>query len=243
MNLSNDFINLDECLAELTGYTGDRAFKNGLSKGWYIARLKDALIDIKYDTLMTKIPFDLKMPENRILVVPVGFFNVDQVYVFNGESCTPEGGVPVIWKRNYNSIGDTSMVANQHVSTHYPDSGISATSTLLYWEQVDIDTMNFSPACGDYTGVRLIGSYNGVKCDENLRVPRFLKSYLVAKAELAFMRIQRNRNPRVFRTSLVDQVQLVDKYEINAKWNIKRADKAKLRDLITVHKHPHSTRQ
>ena len=101
---SNDFVNIDSIIAEATSVLNDMEFSNGLSKGWYVSRVRDAMDELAYETFYQKLTKDLDVDKKRLAVeMPTDAFNIKEMYLHNGV-CDSSSKI-VYWKRQYNNTG------------------------------------------------------------------------------------------------------------------------------------------
>ena len=189
---TNTFVTAGHVISEATSYTADRDFKKGFSKGWYRARLADAIGDIAMDTLYFDMTVHLRMPSNMRLELPQGLINAAEVYVGNWGNgcCTPDSLKWVNYKRTYeNSRGSSNYSAKiqedsgndnpftpGHSQRMY--NGRSVGNVLYCNEQNGL--LMFSDSCKGYTGVKLVGHGMGINLEEQeVIIPAFFERYCV----------------------------------------------------------------
>jgi len=105
MNISaENMVSPDEILADVLKLANDEGFKDN-SKGFYYSQIQQALQELAFETF-----FDLRteffdVPENLNLAMPLGVFNVREIYLYNGTECNFDTAQNVYWKRNYFTKG------------------------------------------------------------------------------------------------------------------------------------------
>lgn len=184
MNFSpSDFVSVNEILADVLKIVGDSDFKRN-SPGWYKSQIRQCLQELAFDTFFDDQHQSFDMPENLRLELPKGSFNLQQVYAYNGDECTPSNSQNVYWKRNFingesgkgyvarnnytndndpfhKQQGATGRVENSRVESqrerikHIPDN--------VYFYNIQGGLIMLSPNCSNFQKVMLV--YSGVSTD------------------------------------------------------------------------------
>lgn len=120
MNISkHNMISPDEILADVLKFAGDESFKDN-SKGYYLSQIQQALQELAFDTFFDKRTEFFDVPENLVLDMPKGTFNLRQVYLFNGEECNIAKSQNVYWKRNYFTKGKGFLAKDKGLNNNDP---------------------------------------------------------------------------------------------------------------------------
>lgn len=105
-----NYISPDEILSIATVSVGDRDYK-ALPKGFYVSLIQKAIEGLAIDTFFQELRADFDIPENLVLALPAGCFNVKNIYIFSGDKCGITNSHKVWWKRNYYTQGN-GYIAN-----------------------------------------------------------------------------------------------------------------------------------
>lgn len=124
----------------------------GFSRGYYVSKIQEALEELAVTTFFDELTIDIKMDKKRLAIpLPENFFNLDNIYLWNGDCCTPDNSVNVWWKHDYNNKGH----GPEH-STRYRDD--SNNSDPFYPSAFPIQHHHF----GGHRGVPTANIYNGL---------------------------------------------------------------------------------
>lgn len=212
---ANSFVSLNHILAEVTVTVNDENFRKGLSKGWYVSRIQDALQELAFDTFFQKITIDLELPKETLqLEMPNNIFNIREMYVFNGDGCCmPNSSQIVHWKREFNNKngkgnaytarvkdrgfgnGDDPFVPSNNWG--YWDSMIGITRNM-YYANVSEGKIMFSSACRGFNNVRIVANGMGADIGEILIIPRFFERAINDFVEERFYNTMKGREPRLY---------------------------------------------
>jgi hypothetical protein len=105
-----NYISPDDILSIATVSAGDRDYKS-LPKGLYMSLIQKAVEGLAIDTFFQELRESFDIPENLVLALPKGCFNVKNVYIFSGDECNIGQSHKVWWKRNYFTKGQ-GYIAN-----------------------------------------------------------------------------------------------------------------------------------
>ena len=120
MNISrHNAVSPDEILSDVLQYVGDEEFKDN-SRGYYVSQIQQALQELAFDTFFDKRTDTFKVPENLVLDMPEGMFNIRQIYLYNGVECNISNSVNVYWKRNYYTKGNGFLARDKGVNPDDP---------------------------------------------------------------------------------------------------------------------------
>ena len=116
MNISaENMISPEEILADVLKLAGDESFKDN-SKGYYYSLIQQALQELAFDTYFDQRTEFFDVPENLNLPMPMGAFNLREMYLYNGTECNFSTAQNVYWKRNYFTKGNGSLSRDKGTS-------------------------------------------------------------------------------------------------------------------------------
>lgn len=207
-----DFVSVDHILSEITTTVNDTEFRNGFSKGWYISRIQDALQELSFDTFWLKLQQDIALPEILQLQMPDGAFNIREIYLYHGETCSPQKSQVVYWKRNFNNnydgTGYTARVkddGSQGADLYQPNQRILRNANYngfygpKYYYNVVNGLVMFSQNCLEYENVRIIYNSRGEADGDLPIIPRFFERAINDYVEERFYNAMKGREPRKYR--------------------------------------------
>jgi len=220
---SNDFVSVNHLLAEILTNVNDKELRNGITKGWYVSRIQDALQELAFDTFYQTITQDFNMPKNLALPMPKNAFNVREIYVFNTSCCSPLDSKIVHWKRQFNNKygADTSKqyTAKVKEGNYYPNQfwnsdpyypKVPVRSSTCY-ASIQNGIIMLSSSCSGYSQVRLVYNGMGVEIGDEPVVPRMLERAVVDYVEERFFNVKRSEDPRKYRGVWNDAYARLDK--------------------------------
>ena len=93
---NNDFIPIVDILSDVTELVGDRDMSRGLSKGFYVRQISEAIESLAIETYFQKLTEDLPFPkENLQLSLPANCFNVRNYANTRTVMCKAARHVPI----------------------------------------------------------------------------------------------------------------------------------------------------
>lgn len=179
----SELVSVDTLLAQILVDTNDENLSNGFTRGWYISRMQEGLEEFSIDTLFSTQTHEILNWYNGVLEVdyPSGCISIKQIHLFNGDCCTIDNSVEVVWKKIYNTSGKTSG----HTS-RIKESGTNQNSiyqdffkhTSVYYATLHDNVISLSPDCQSYDNIQII--YAGVKTGYGSSpiIPVFLRKFL-----------------------------------------------------------------
>ncbi len=212
---SADFVTLNHILAEVTTTVNDEEFRNGLTKGWYVSRVQDALQELAFDTFFQKITIDLDVPQQSLqLDMPENIFNIREMYVYNGDGCcSPNNSQRVYWKRQFNNKngngnGYTAAVKDRGFNTgndpfipngnyDYWNNMVGTTRTK-YYANVSEGKIMFSSDCRGFSKVRIVANGAGTAIGDLPVIPKFLERAVNDYVEERFYNTMKARDRRAY---------------------------------------------
>lgn len=207
---SIDLITVDTIIGEAISVLDDSEFSHGLSKGWYISRVRDAMDELAVDTFNLELTTDIDIDHKKMAVkMPSGAFNIREMYLHNGV-CEPTSSKIVHWKRQFNNngagAGHTAKIKQGQGSSdpYYPSYRATAGCNNLCYANISNGLIMLSSNSSGYTKLRVI--YNGTYGDvgDVPVIPRFFKRAVIDYIEERFFMVMKSRDPRKWRSSWVD---------------------------------------
>lgn len=208
MQVKSEFVSSHIILSDVLVNVDDESYRKGLTRGWYISSIQRALEKLSMTTFFDEQePMDLPMPKNLIWKLPDNFFNIQQLYVFNGACCTVGGSANVYFKRNFNNKpnGQGYTALNKADQQNFPDpyfwnfnysvADISDPNNQLF-ANIQNGFLMFSTGCKGWENFRVIyNGFGGVIGKEPL-VPRPLREVVIDLVTLNVCAALMAKNPR-----------------------------------------------
>lgn len=228
--MNSSIVELEEVLSSITSSTNDRDYKQGYSKSWYMARVRDAVHEMVIDTYAFKEPRFLPIPPDLKIELPSGLFNLKEVYLVNMDAagcCLPGPGKRVLWKRlfdnarnanNYTakiSESDADAFAGNRLDMSSDDPG--------YFGNLYSNILILSPSCSSYSHVKIIANSFGSDDDSMPPIPRVIKNYVVFWVAEFFFRMKKVEDMRKYRPLWADTLDQLEKEKQVAKRRLKRS--------------------
>lgn len=225
----HDLISPNEILSEVLLYTQEQRYGN-VTKGFVISQMNKCMKALSYHTFFNEMHVSFDIPENGIVEIPCGVFNINQVYLFSGENCNIGSNTAnVYFKRNYFSPSGNGYVArnkgnngNRGQDPFYsstsglfdPFNGARTNQTgansinpngLFYYGESNGHIM-LSPNCKTYGRVMI--KFNGIwQIDEDKKtIPSVFQEVLVDWCTESVLRVKSVVAPNLFRALHVDSV-------------------------------------
>jgi len=177
MNISqHSSVSPKEILADVLKFVGDESFKDN-SEGYYMSLIQQALQELAFDTFFDEKTETFPVPKNLCLEMPLGMFNIRQMYLFSGPVCDISNAVNVYWKRNYFTRGNGYLARDRWKNTDpfydsrtllgsngMPDNSLrraNVNSSLnnLYYYNIQNGLIMLSSNCPSFENVAIV--YNG----------------------------------------------------------------------------------
>lgn len=208
---SNDFVSVNHIMAELLQTLNDVDLRSGFSKGWYVSRIQDALQELAFDTFFDEVTVDKDFPASTLsMEMPENVFNIREIYLYNGECCSPTTSQVVWWKRLYNN-----KQKGDGYTARVKDSGTGGTDPYLpspwsysnsysfvgtkYYANIQNGTIMFSSDCKGYGKVRIVYNGMGAPIGDAPIVPRFFERAINDYVEERYYNAMKSRDVRTYR--------------------------------------------
>jgi len=162
MNFSpQNMVSHEVILSDLLQNIDDLEFKK-FNPGTYKFIIQAALEQLSLQTQALTIEKDYAMPSTLSLAIPKGCFNLQEVYVYNGECCNKATAKNLWWKRNYRTKGLTEgYVTRVMKDTEDPFIQNFPSVDQVYFYGIENGMVYFSPSCAGYSRVNLV--FNGLQ--------------------------------------------------------------------------------
>jgi hypothetical protein len=191
----HSYVSVNEILSDVLELVGDRGMEI-LSKGFYTSQIQQALEGLSFDTFFDVRRESFPFPVNDLqLEMPLGAFNLKEIYLFHGTQCDITRSQKVWWKRDYYTEGTGYFANNKgdnwgdpfYPSNSYrtrPAADVVNSVDLVrpyssvnnhYFYNIQNGIIMFSSACRGFEKVHIV--YNGTGCDigDEPIVPMFLR--------------------------------------------------------------------
>lgn len=171
---SNIFVDGDQIIADVTSLIGDERMKKR-SEGWLIGKLRDALIELGFDTFFSEYNYDAEVPDDLQLKMPPGCIDLVDVFPYNGNSC--EGRTThqnAYYKKGFTRATATSRFAKNQFD-NYSDriiesAGHGADPHCLHYFGIQNNYIVLSDSFAQFEKIRIV--YKGIPGDKDIcKVP------------------------------------------------------------------------
>lgn len=192
----NDFVSTNEILSDVLLIVGDEKLDKGITKGWYISQIQQALEELSFDTFFDKKTLDLDVNDTLSIRLPDNCFNIREIYLHNGV-CGGKDTVIVHHKRLFNNKpngkgysalrkDDTTNSTDPFYSSNtYEDRVTLNDSSNIHYYSVQNGIVMLSNNCSNYTKIRIVCNGMGGGIGDEPVIPRFfrqaVKDYVVYK--------------------------------------------------------------
>lgn len=199
-----DFLTIEEVVMDAAFRVSDSEFKSGIPIGYYKSTVQQAMEELAIDSFFNKITLDLPFERTKLeMPFPEKFFNIAEIYLFNGGCCTPENSVWVWYKRLYNNKGGGSNYTSKRKESMNSDAFLkpyNSSDSLnsyqnVYWaNQTSNGTIGFSPNSSSFEYVRFVGRGFNVVVGEVPIVPRTFRAAVVDYTRVRVLEIIKQRD-------------------------------------------------
>jgi len=233
-----NFLSINEVLSDVLVILNDESQKL-LTPGFYRAKVKDGLDELGFDVSFLPVTNDYEIPDNLMVDVPKGCFNLRQIHIYSG---TPDavGYVEnVYWKKGLHTrgagAGYTADVHHWNVTDPFIRVNINEYS--MFYFSVQNGIIHLSEACSNYDFTRL--TYDGIpsmNLDEVKMVPPEVKKALImwtTEKCAGSLKLKDNR----YRIIQSDAAGQLDEFGLSGAWHeakmrLRRLDKKQMKDII-----------
>lgn len=191
-----NYISVNEILADVVKLVADPRM-DFYSRGAYTSLVQQALEGLAFDTFFDEKRESFNFPKDNLsLEMPLGSFNIREIYLFNGTECDITRSQKVWHKRNYYTKGEGYFANNKGNNTgdpFYDSHSIKYRNNLdnsvnygyarrlhddvnnHYFYNIQNGIIMFSSACRAYERVHIV--FNGTGCDigDEPIIPLFLR--------------------------------------------------------------------
>jgi len=231
---SNDFITPKEIASDVLMFVGDTGLRYGLSLGWYVSQVQQAVERFALDMFFQVITADFSFPSQKLQdPLPKNCFNIRELYLWNGSCCTPENSVIVHYKRLYNNKpGGTGYTANrkendnQAIDPFYQPylRGITTFDGqgTLYYANIQNGLIMFSSNCASYSNYRIVYNGLGGEIGDEPIIPRMLRDAVIDFVTERAMRAMMAKEPRTYRILWADAHERLYNRQTGTYWEAMR---------------------
>jgi hypothetical protein len=195
---SNDFVSINDIIRDVTVSVDDQGLDKGLTRGYYVRQIQQAIEELAFDTYFQVLTKDLDYPSNNVLEMPSNCFNIREMYLYNGTCGEPVDSRWVYYKRNYNNNkgGDNYTAKRKEDTADDPFLNMGG-ETNLYYANIENGVIMFSSNCDAYSFVRLV--YNGMGGDvsEVPLIPRVFRQAVMDFARVKVLNYFTMKNPQL----------------------------------------------
>jgi hypothetical protein len=237
INPSN-FGSIKEVLADVLVSLNDEAQKL-LTPGFYRSKVKDALDELAFDITFLPVTNDYEIPDNLIVDIPKGCFNLRQIHIFTGTPDDVQYVENVYWKKGRHTRGaETGYTADvHHWNVTDPFIQVSIDEYSMYYFSVQNGRIYLSDACSGFDYVRL--TFDGIpsmNLDEVKMVPPEVKKAVTLWATEKCASALKIRDSK-YRAIQADAASQLDEYGLSGAWHeakmrLRRLDKKQMKDII-----------
>jgi len=199
---SSDFVSANEILTAVGYIVNDSDFKKGIPRGYYLSLVNKALEELAVDSLYHLITKDYPIDKVKLHAEkPKGLLNLREVYLFNGECCTPELSVIVHLKRLYNNgSGGSNYTAKRKENGQYDPffapydlSGASHYHGVYFANEYETH-LELSRNCREWQFIRFVyNGYQNAVGDEPI-IPRDFRNAITDYVKVEILEIFKNRD-------------------------------------------------
>lgn len=188
----HSFLTVNEILADVLKLVDDERMEFN-NKGHYVSQIQQALEGLSFDTFFDERTEDFPFPKEELkLAMPIGTFNLKDIFLFTGNTCDITRSQKVWWKKNYFTNGNGYFADNKGNNTNDPffpsnilrrNDRLPGTNLLrrtssvehTYFYNIQNGIIMFSSICRNFPMVHLV--YNGTGCDIGVApiIPQFLR--------------------------------------------------------------------
>jgi len=240
---ANDFVKIDNILADVWLIIDDEGLAKGLTKGKYISWIQNAMEELSFDTFWQKLTRDFDFPKDTLAFpLPPDCFNIREIYLFNNTCCKPETSALVHWKRLYNNRGKgegyTAKRKENGVAEtdqffgnlfNFPLETTSLRSTHYF--NIQNGLIMFSSNSNGFNKFRIVYNGMGGEIGDAPIIPRFFRKAVTDFVLERFFLAMKAREPRRFRTSWIDAKNDLSVSWAKAEIRVKNMDKVKRESL------------
>jgi hypothetical protein len=254
-----NFVSVNEILSDVLELVADRGMEH-LSKGFYVSQIQQALEGLSFDSFFDTRRDSFPFPTQDLrLEMPLGAFNIKEIYLFNGAQCDIVRSQKVWWKRDYYTEGNgyfANNKGNNNNDPYYPSytyrnrlaQEIEQSGLIRrdynpvegnYFYNIQNGMIMFSSACRGFEKVHIV--YNGTGCDigDEPIIPLFLREAVKDYVCEVALRARMALDPKMQTLWLIYDKNLNrdEKYGIGvgswsrAQYRVKTMDYASLSDL------------
>lgn len=175
MNSSSlSFLSHNLIMSDIAKKSGDPGFEYD-SEGYYMSLMQEALQELSFDTFFLEKEKIYDLEDGCLnFKLPSGFFNIRNIFGFNGETCSPKNSKPIYWKRDYKNKIARDSWGNQG-DPYYKQRGNDNPPGYLYFCGISNGELFLSESCKVFE--KVVVRANGLITDigETPVIPMFFR--------------------------------------------------------------------
>lgn len=182
MNSNNDFIPIIDILSDVAQMVGDPDFSRGLSKGFYVRQISEAIEELALDTYFQVLTHDAEFPADTLIMsLPANCFNIREIHLYDGVCGKPTTSRPVWFKRRYNNSqgGEEYTAKRKETGLSDPFMPTNGGEDNLYYANIQNGNIMFGSLCKNHAFVRLVYNGMGAEITEVPLIPRPLRQAVI----------------------------------------------------------------
>jgi len=234
-----NYLSINDVLADVQVILQDED-NHMLTPGFYKAQVKLALNELGFDyPFVEAAPVDVELPDDLIVTMPAGCYNLKQLFVFTGTPDSITYSERVYWKKGMHTQGkNTGYTADtKPYLFNDPFCSVDAADYSIYFFTIHNGTIYLSDSCQNYDYVRMI--FDGIpsrNLSEVRMVPPEVRKAVVDWVTVRCAGALKMKDAR-YRVIQMDAERSLDEYGLNGSWHeaqqrIVRLDKKMLKDVI-----------
>lgn len=201
------YIKPEEIISMAAISVDDKEYKT-LGYGFFLSLIQQAFEELAIDTFFQELRHDENVPENLVMSLPEGCFNVKNIYIYQGSICDINNSRKVYWKRNYYTHDGHGFLANDKGGSNNLDPFYASrfprnnrannetrrqnevTSNVLFYN-IQMGNLMLSSSCLG-AGNKVHIHYNGTGCaiGDAPIIPVFLRTAMVDYVTEAALRMK-----------------------------------------------------
>lgn len=175
-----DLLSINDIISDVARICNDEAFRKR-SIGYYKRQVKNAIDELSIETPFVKQYKDLDI--SRKIAIPSGCWEINNMWVYNGECCNIESARELHWKRNFQLLGEEGWFSNNKPNQEDNFTRGKFDISNVYFFNIQNGYIIFSENCLDYSKVRI--EFNGYASDLDVNdakiVPKIVREAIVYK--------------------------------------------------------------
>ncbi len=200
--LATNFIRPSEILTSIGFIVNDSDYKKGIPSGYYRSLIQQAMEEMSLDSLFHEVTKDYPIDPIKLQVdKPENSFNIREIYLFNGDCCTPTSSQIVHYKRLFNNgTGGTAYTAkrkeNDNIDPFFKPyyNSMPGVPSNLYWASEKETLIELSSNCASWQWIRFVFNGFNVAVGDEPIIPRDFRSAITDYVKVKILEIYKVRD-------------------------------------------------